>query len=150
MPDRDNETISKKDIFNMMDSYKSSVEFNKELLESQVKILNQHESIINELKSISLNQSGTCGNIEKLINNLTVHNDNCSSNIHESVTIIKEVGSKINDHNIESIQTHNVIKNSIISGAGILSGIIGSLFYIIYQLIDKFEILKDIGKNLGI
>ena len=149
MTDRDDDTISKKDIFNMMDSYKSNVEFNKELLESQVKILDQHVGIITNLNKINANQSNIGGHLEVLIDKLTCHNTNCSSNNNEAVTTTREGINKIDDHHIESIKSHSVLKNSILSGAGVLSGIVVSLVYIMYQLIDKSDTLQAIAKHLG-
>lgn len=150
MADRDNETISKQDIFNMMDSYKSNVEFNKELLESQVKILDQHSIIIVNLSKVNDDQTSLGSHVEKLIERLTIHHNDCNSNKNESLKTVKLGVDTINNHHIETIKSHNVLKNSIITGAGILSGIVCSLFYIIYQLIDKFNKLEAIAKHLGV
>lgn len=146
MVDRDNETISKQDIFNMMDSYKSNVEFNKELLESQVKILEQHDGIIINLNKFNDNQITISTHLETLIDKLTCHNTNCSSNKDEAVTTVKEGISKINNHHIESIKSHNILRISLITG----SSIIASLIWIIYQMVDKFDKLDAISKQLGV
>lgn len=157
MNSRDDDTISKKDIFNMMDSYKSNVEFNKELLESQSKILEQHNDIITNLNKINekqntnnINQADIGNHLEILIDKLTCHNTNCSSNKDEAVTSVKEGINKINSHHLESIKSHSVLRNSIIAGVGTLSSIVVSLIYIIYQLVSKIDKLEAISKHLGV
>lgn len=150
MTDRDTETISKKDIFNMMDSYKSNVEFNKELLESQVKILDQHETIIVNLNRVNTDQSDVGKLLKTLIDKLTIHHTECNTNKSESVETVRKGIDKINHHHVESIKSHNILRNSLITGAGILSSIVCSLLYMIYQLIDKFDKLETISKHLGV
>lgn len=132
-----NDQLTKEDLLNMMDSYKSNIEFNKQLFGSQEKILSDHNRVIENIGTITKSQEKLMIQFEHLVDKLTVHNTSCLASLNSSISSVKEVGEKIAEHNLESIRHNGKIENHLIAVYSILSGIVATLLITLIKFWNK-------------
>jgi predicted PurR-regulated permease PerM len=130
------DVIQKEDLFLLLESYKNSVEMNT-VISQQLRTI--HE-VLNACKDET---SALETNLKELI--------------EKAIDAAEKARDKIDSHNVESIKDIGQIDRSVgkltnkiyllYIGVG---SIVLSLFWVIYQLIDKYELLVSIAKQLGV
>jgi len=120
MPDQ----LTKTDLINMMESYKSNIEFNKQLFESQEKILADHNKVIDNLAAITSSQEKMVIHFENLVDKLSENNNTCTANFINALSEVKDIDSKLAAHNLGCIGNHGKLKSHLMAIYGALSGVI--------------------------
>lgn len=122
-------SLSKEDLFLLLESYKNSVEMN-------TIISQQLNNILDIIKQQDFNLSSRIDNVE----------DFCD-----------KIKDKLDGHNIESIKNIGVISNCIGKLTGKINllyvafgSIVISLIILIITIVDKYDLIKAIASNLGV
>jgi hypothetical protein len=145
----DNEILTKDDLLNMMNSYKSNVEFTQELLSSQKVLVDEQGKIINKLSDITSAQEKVGMHLEHLIKTLTEHNSSCQNNVGEASSAIKDVTKKIDETKIENIKDHGLLKNHLMVISGGLLAVIVALIVALEKIWSKSDIIDAVAKHVG-
>jgi predicted PurR-regulated permease PerM len=124
-----NQNLSKDDLILLLESYKNSVEMN-------TLISQQLSYILEVLQTIKDNDS----NIEQ----------NIKVKIDSAIDLIEKIRDKFEMHEKEGIKQFGKILNRISAIYIALGSIVLSLFWMIYQLVDKYDILRKIAEHLGV
>jgi cysteinyl-tRNA synthetase len=143
------ELLTKDDLLNMMESYKSNIEFNKQLINSQEKILDDHGKVIDRLAKITKSQETLGIHLNHLITNLTEHNNSCNASVLSAIESVKNLNRKIEENNVESIKEHSKLKVHLISISGGLILIIIALVTAVGRMWDKIDIIDEVSKYIG-
>jgi len=133
------DTLTKIDLVNMMESYKSNIEFNKQLFSSQEKILKDHGKVIDNLANITKYQEKMVMQFEVMIDKMTTQNATCSASFSTAVSDIKSVGEKVDLHNVESVKGHDGLKGHMIAVYGTLGGVVAGLLGLVWTLMHHLD-----------
>lgn len=129
------EQLTKDDLVNMMESYKSNIEFNKQLFSSQEKILTDHNKVIENLGEIIQSQEKLGIHLEHLVDRIIEHNNSCTDNFNSAVQVITAVGEKVDTGTLEQLKSTNGLRGHMIAIYGSMGGVIVSLIGLIYTII---------------
>ena len=128
--------LNKEDLYLLLESYENQINSNRTLMEQQSKLLEQHNQILDKQKEI-------CENVSTVIENMSTHATNISKEKQELDKVILNNKNKCtNDHS-------SIVSKIHLLYVGI-GAIVITLLGLLYNTYDKFEILKDIAKHLGV
>jgi predicted PurR-regulated permease PerM len=134
--DPENRSLSKDDLFLLLQSYKNSVEMNTIISQQLNNILESVENYRDEI-----------GNVES----------NLKEKIETAITIGDKIRDNLESHNTQSIKnmaTINKDTSKITNKVNLLyvgiGSIVVSLFVLIIQIISKYDTLKMIAEHLGV
>jgi len=144
------QVLTKDDLLNMMDSYRSNVEFNKQLIESQEDLITEQGQIIDKLSEIADIQKDISTNLKEVVKTLTEHNTSCNNSIVEASSNLKEVQKKLDDSKIDNIKEYSKIKNLLITISGGLVAVIIALVLALEKMWSKADIIDEVAKYIGI
>lgn len=132
----DKEVLQKEDLFLLLESYKNSVEMNTVISQQLRNIL----EILRKCKDES-----------------SLLETNLKKDISQAITAIEKVSDKIESHNVESIKGIGTVDSAmgklgtkIIILYFAIGSVVVSLIWMVYQLIDKFDLLKEIAIKVGV
>jgi len=144
-----NDALTKDDLLNMIDSYKSNVEFNKELISSQKVLIDEQGKIIDKLADITHAQEKVGMHLETVIKTLSEHNTSCRSNIGEASGEIKDLSKKVDQGKIENIKDHSFLKNHLMVLSGGFIAVIIALIVALEKIWSKSDIIDAVAKYIG-
>lgn len=121
--------INRDDLMLLLSSYENSIKLNSTLLEQQGQLVKHTNEVVEKQKKI-------CESISK------------SSRIFEST--IKLIEEKLTENKIDSNENYNSLKNRLTILNGSLSVVIISLIGVIFILLEKYDIIKEIAKCLKV
>lgn len=125
----DEKNLSKDDLFLLLESYKNSVEMNT--------VISQQLTTILEILQTVKDQDA---NLEQ----------NLKDKIDSAIKIVEKMRDKFEAHDKEDIKYFDKILNKLTVLYIGVGSIVLSLCWIIYQLIDKYELLHTIAVKLGV
>lgn len=126
-PNSDN--LSKDDLFLLLESYKNSVEMNTIISQQLTSILSVLEQCRNESDDMENNLSSKIDSLIQLVEK------------------IKEIFTKCDKENVKYFEK---VLNKVNLLYVFQGSIVVSLIWMIYQLIEKYELLRHIAENLGV
>jgi predicted PurR-regulated permease PerM len=131
-----NNSLSREDLFLLLESYKNTIELNTTLVEKQNQIIIQNTEVIEQQKKIF-------ESISKMIEKI-------GQNINDSSIRQNEIITKINENKLNITNEHSSIKNLIYVALIGMGTIVISLTSLYITTFDKFKIIIDIAKHLGV
>jgi len=123
------ESLHKEDLFLLLESYKNSVEMN---------------TLISQQLSVILDILRQCKDDSVLME------VNIKDKIIVVEVIIEKIRDKLEGHEKENIKSNGKIINRVNLLYVAIGSMVISLFWVIYQLIDKYSLLEAIALKLGV
>jgi len=123
------ESLHKEDLFLLLESYKNSVEMN---------------TLISQQLSVILDILRQCKDDSVLME------VNIKDKIIVVEVIIEKIRDKLEGHEKENIKSSGKIINRVNLLYVAIGSMVISLFWVIYQLIDKYSLLEAIALKLGV
>ena len=123
------ESLHKEDLFLLLESYKNSVEMNT---------------------LISQQLSGILDILRQCKDDSVLMEVNIKDKIIVVEVIIEKIRDKLEGHEKENIKSSGKIINRVNLLYVAIGSMVISLFWVIYQLIDKYSLLEAIALKLGV
>jgi len=123
------ESLHKEDLFLLLESYKNSVEMNT---------------------LISQQLSGILDILRQCKDDSVLMEVNIKDKIIVVEVIIEKIRDKLEGHEKENIKSNGKIINRVNLLYVAIGSMVISLFWVIYQLIDKYSLLEAIALKLGV
>lgn len=127
--DGNEKPFNKDDLVLLLESYQQQIESNHALMELQSKLLEQHNNVLTKQQKI-------CDNVTKVL-----------EKIGESSLKTIELHTK---GQLQCFKDHSGIKNKLYGLYAGIAGVIIVLINLLYDAHNKFEILTEIAKKLGV
>ena len=136
-------SMSKEDLFFLLESYENTIRLNTTLLEQQNKLLDQHGELLKQQNDIN-------ANLKVVLNNFSDY----SKDISELHAKVVEGLSAININQAEcrkecSTEHGGLTIRAYVGWVG-MAAIIISLITLLISTFDKFSLIHDIAKHLGV
>jgi len=122
-----NDQLTKYDLANMMESYKSNIEFNKQLFQSQEKILSDHNKVIDKLADITKSQENMVNNFSHMVEKVSENNNMCLVNFNQAVELLGKIREKNDTHDKETLKQSSKLKVHLIAIYMSIGGVIVTL-----------------------
>ena len=136
--------LNKDDLFLLMESYRNMIQMHSTLVEQQKQIMDLQHDIIKKQDSISMKQTQSCGQLEKVVDRIEESASNLGK-INESVTTgLTDVNTNIGNNKLEFTKQHSGINTKIYVSMGAMATIVISLVALSIGLLDKYDLLQEI------
>jgi len=136
MGNEDIRSLSREDLFLLMDQYKNTVELNTILLEQLKQILGQQSDIVRDQKHL-------CDSINSVLEKMGV----CNIHIAE---VQKDFLTQQLDGKLQCSKDHSGITLKIYAVYGLFGTIAASTIWLAIQLTSKFALIESMARASGV
>ena len=136
------EMLSKDDVYLMMKSYENNVKYNTQLYDRQEVLVKEQGKVVENLKTITIEQQKVNLQLETLISTLTEHNSLCNNSV-------VDINKSILQSRINNVKEHGKLKYHLIGISGGLVVVIIALITALEKIWAKSDIIDAVAKFIG-